>query len=897
MSRADDSVRVIDEIICDNIDRFQENPGLMSQNILAQLRNYVEAIVVKIFGTDDSDPSDYEEIKNSLKKLNQSKKKYNFIKYFHSSLQITESHYTQNKENSERLLDSYLQYLFKLKDLFKKDYGVEILHGIERIQFINDPYSKEYYEKVADAIINHDFSGIKKIPGDRYYVQTVKTICASQILFYEITFVPVNSKISKFDRLIAYSDKEPMSNYSVVMNLVNDKINILDMELGITIMESWMVSIRPCELKNYSKIFGDSTIIDTGSDEYYVLMKYMTDTGNSLLDLLHPDEELLKLFNTTRIKSIQSILIKSRFVIDNNRPGSNILKYLLYRLRNVVIKSQLAGEPNVIFNGLFLLNQCIPFDKMPFCTSLVEHNPSIHDLVRCLDITGREHELLVRNITQIGDNEGALFVKTNDDFNALINKYNSLLHFPSHIDRKMISFNKYVYILGRVKTICQIIKKIESLSKQCVIADYHEKVQKIIEERKIIIDCETKKKIVSELFEKKSVALIYGSAGTGKTTLIGHISNIFSNCKKLFLSNTNSAVENLRQKVKDDNTSFMTIKQYLTKSIYDFKLVIIDESSTISNDDVLKLLNRTSMGTLLLFVGDVYQLESIKFGNWFKIIRSYVPKKTVYDLETTYRTNEKRLLDIWKRVRCNDNGILDLLIKNGFSSEFNKTIFERKNVDEIVLCLNYNGIYGINNINQILQMKNINQTISWGLNNYKIGDPVLFNETKRFDPIIHNNMKGVITNIEKQEEIITFEIEVESIIDAWSAKMLGIRIKKIDDRKTRIKFDVKKYKENDNDGDSTNTLVPFNIAYAISIHKSQGLEYDSVKIVISDDIEDKITQNVFYTAITRAKKNLKIYWSKKAAKKIISEFKQNDINREVEFINQICNLSGKYHNN
>ncbi|WP_366123861.1 helicase C-terminal domain-containing protein [uncultured Campylobacter sp.] len=47
------------------------------------------------------------------------------------------------------------------------------------------------------------------------------------------------------------------------------------------------------------------------------------------------------------------------------------------------------------------------------------------------------------------------------------------------------------------------------------------------------------------------------------------------------------------------------------------------------------------------------------------------------------------------------------------------------------------------------------------------------------------------------------------------------------------------------------------MAYAISIHKSQGLEYDSVKIVITREIEENISHNIFYTAITRAKKYLK----------------------------------------
>ena len=61
------------------------------------------------------------------------------------------------------------------------------------------------------------------------------------------------------------------------------------------------------------------------------------------------------------------------------------------------------------------------------------------------------------------------------------------------------------------------------------------------------------------------------------------------------------------------------------------------------------------------------------------------------------------------------------------------------------------------------------------------------------------------------------------------------------------------------DGDVDSTIVPFQVAYATSIHKAQGLEYESVKIVITDANEDDISHNIFYTAITRARKNLKIF--------------------------------------
>lgn len=92
--------------------------------------------------------------------------------------------------------------------------------------------------------------------------------------------------------------------------------------------------------------------------------------------------------------------------------------------------------------------------------------------------------------------------------------------------------------------------------------------------------------------------------------------------------------------------------------------------------------------------------------------------------------------------------------------------------------------------------------------------------------------------------------------------------------KSVVSFDVKKFANRDDDDKDSLSIVPFQIAYAVSIHKAQGLEYDSVKIVITDEFEELISHNVFYTAITRAKNNLKIYWTEKAQRYILEEMRQ-----------------------
>ncbi len=97
-----------------------------------------------------------------------------------------------------------------------------------------------------------------------------------------------------------------------------------------------------------------------------------------------------------------------------------------------------------------------------------------------------------------------------------------------------------------------------------------------------------------------------------------------------------------------------------------------------------------------------------------------------------------------------------------------------------------------------------------------------------------------------------------------------------------ISFFVNKHSSSDEDDDSSDTIVPLQVAYAVSIHKAQGLEYNSVKIVITDEIEEMITHNIFYTAITRARSNLKIYWSPESQQRVISRFEKmnarNDAN-------------------
>lgn len=382
------------------------------------------------------------------------------------------------------------------------------------------------------------------------------------------------------------------------------------------------------------------------------------------------------------------------------------------------------------------------------------------------------------------------------------------------------------------------------------------------------------------------MSLVYGAAGTGKTYLLNHIAQLFDERTKLFLANTNPAVDNLRRKIKAQNCDFLTIAKFLKKGKANvaYDMLIMDECSMISNSDMQKVLEKAKY-KLLVLVGDTYQIEAISFGNWFSLAKYFLSKKTWNELTTPFRAKNKELLELWTKVRKLEDDVTEHLVNYGYSSVLNESIFKRNSMDEIILCLNYNGLYGINNINRFLQNNNPSQGIRWGLWTYKVGDPILFNDSQRFSPVLYNNLKGRIVDIELETNgnRIWFSIEIDKVISEFDIENMELELLNPDEvGNSVIRFYVDKSIDSDQDNDAeTDTIVPFQIAYAVSIHKAQGLEYESVKVVITEDIDEMITHNIFYTAITRARSNLKIYWSPESQQRVISRFEKMDARNDA----------------
>lgn len=891
MKLIDREILNINENICQNIELATSyKRGFVSQNILSQLRNLIEHIAIKCYSEGHDIENKYENIGKALAFV-KSRAHLRFINNFHKLLQIVASHYTLDQDKSERLMLKYYEYLLRIRSFLLENYGLQVLYNLEQFPLFTDSELKEYYEKIAAKMEALHTSNLQTSHTDRYYIHMIKPFFINQKVYYEVTFLRATDQASKFDRVIAFTKNDISQNYSVKLLLNEVYIEVLGKAMPIQIITNWEVSIRPCELKNFSRVFGLNITVQTGATEYRNLMNYLTKTGMTLVELVEaPEEYYISIKNQVtdngKTAKIFGVLDRCRDLITKNQPGSNVVRYLLYRLNNKVIKRQLSLDQCNKLSYLYLEYGCIPFDEMPFCSSLINHNPRLVDVFSCMDHIGREHELLARYIKNNTEIEGQLYTPKSEiteftELENLVEKYNGALYYK-HGNRKLNLYRDYIYIQGYEEATLQIIRILMELAGNGI-KGYFQAVDSWLQSNPDhAVDCPDKREALKDMFEHSRVAFIYGSAGTGKTTLINHISNFFNGSSKLFLAHTNPAVDNLKRKVTASNSTYSTITRFLARGDIqvEYDLLIIDECSTVSNSDMLKILEKAKY-QLLILVGDTYQIESITFGNWFSIAQEFAPEKAVYELRIPYRTSNNKLITLWDKIRNLEEDSQEHLVKNGYSRRLDYSIFKYNNDDAIILCLNYNGFYGINNINTLLQANNPHEPVQWGIQTYKVDDPILFNEMERFAPLIYNNLKGKIVGIEKSEDQIQFDVEVEKAIH--QLEVLGYDLELLghtDDNNSIIRFLVDKEEDTDEDINMFSSIVPFQVAYAVSFHKAQGLEYDYVKIVITNELEERVTHDVFYTAVTRARKFLNIYWSPETERNVLSNLRKKNIQRD-----------------
>mgnify|MGYP000883924729 CR=1 FL=1 len=881
-------VTSIDAAICANIDALSDQRGLLAQNLLSQIRNLVEGAAVYLHTKDSATEYDYDAIQAALAAV-QANGRLNFVTKFHRLLQPSVSHYTFDGDTSERLMLRYYEYLLRLRTMLHDKLGVDILDNLESFPLDQDPALSEYHEKIAAEIDKPGKATSARY--DRFYIHKTRPFVVQGSIFYEVTFYKAMNRVSKFDRIIAFTDIDITDNYAANLGLQATTIEVFGQQMPIILIRNWEVSIRPCELQHFASVVGQPVKrIYTDSDEYKFVMAGLSG-GSTLLDLIDaPPEryEDLKARGTAKTKTPQIFpaLDEARRIIRDKKPGHNMLRYLLLRMRNTVLRSQKSQQPNPSLSKLYLEYGCIPFDKMPFCTDPLGHIARFWDLINSFDATGRTHELLARRVKRNVEDRGILYTPVSElpnleDIKALIATHNCKLYYKHRPARDLVLDKEHVFIQGYEDDTFAIVKQLQAHAASGI-AGYSAAVAQWLTTTTHEVDDPAKREALTNLFAKSRVALIYGAAGTGKTRMVDHVANYFAGNEKLFLANTNPAVENLRRRVTAANSTFRTIAKHKNNPSGAYSLLVIDECSTVSNADLLEVLNNTSF-KLLVLVGDVHQIEAIRFGNWFNVIRSYIDPESVFELKTPYRTSSKALIDLWGKVRTLDESITEALARNGYSTVLDASLFDHHDRDEIILALNYDGLYGINNINRFLQASNLKPPVEWGPATYKVGDPVVFSDTNRFRGLLYNNLKGTIVKIETVPGSIIFDVKVDRPITELDVDGYP-DLEWVAD--STVRFPVYDYDNSisDEDDDTDTTAVPFQVAYAVGIHKAQGLEYDNVKVVITSANEEDITHSIFYTAITRARENLRIYWSPETQQTVISALRSAHSNKDAALL-------------
>ncbi len=353
--------------------------------------------------------------------------------------------------------------------------------------------------------------------------------------------------------------------------------------------------------------------------------------------------------------------------------------------------------------------------------------------------------------------------------------------------------------------------------------------------------------------------ILTGGPGTGKTETLKGIIQIYEmmNKKILLAAPTGRAADRMSEVINHEAKTIHRLLEYNPVENFfeynagnelDVDLLVVDEVSMIDTVLMYHLLSAINEKTTLILVGDSDQLPAVDPGNVFSdlIFSGIIPCST---LTKIYRQSERSKI-ILAAYQINQGKLPDL-INNKQSDLFFIEENNDKEITEMILDLcvrrlpskyNYNpmldiqvltpmhkGAIGAINLNKILQngLNNNNTLIMRESFEFKIGDKVM-QLRNNYEKEIFNGDVGII--IEKNSA------ENSLIVD-------------INDR--QIKYDFTELNE-------------LTLAYAITVHKSQGSEYPYVILPLTTSHFIMLQRNLLYTAITRAKEIMIIIGNRNA---------------------------------
>ncbi len=381
-------------------------------------------------------------------------------------------------------------------------------------------------------------------------------------------------------------------------------------------------------------------------------------------------------------------------------------------------------------------------------------------------------------------------------------------------------------------------------------------------QQKLNIELAEKQKEAVTLAASSKVLIITGGPGTGKTTIITAILKIFQQLKLriLLAAPTGRAAKRMSEatgweaKTIHRLLEFSPQKRGFKKGQDDpleADVIIIDETSMVDTLLMYNLLKAIPPQTHLILVGDVDQLPSVGPGNVlrdiiesgiFTVVRLTEIFRQVQEsmiIVNAHRINQGEfpLLQVADKKETTDfyfiqeedpEKVLSSLIT--LCSERIPKRFGFHPVRDIqVLAPMHRGTIGVGNLNLELQ-KTLNPDpagITHGSRTFKIGDKVM-QITNNYDKDVFNGDIGWISRINREDRELTIDFDGKPIIYDFSE------------------------------------LDEVVLAYAISVHKSQGSEYPAVIMPVTTQHYMLLQRNLIYTGITRAKKLVVLVGTKKA---------------------------------
>ncbi|MCX7966013.1 MAG: AAA family ATPase, partial [Syntrophorhabdaceae bacterium] len=371
---------------------------------------------------------------------------------------------------------------------------------------------------------------------------------------------------------------------------------------------------------------------------------------------------------------------------------------------------------------------------------------------------------------------------------------------------------------------------------------------------------EKQKEAIKEAVNSK-IMIITGGPGTGKTTIIKAIIEIYRSMKQrvLLAAPTGRAAKRMTSATGYEAKTLHRLLEY-SPSNGSFKrneanpleadIIIIDETSMVDTVLMYHFLKAVKTETTVIFVGDVDQLPSVGAGN---ILKDLIDSGVIHTvrLDEIFRQSKESMI-IVNAHRINKGEMPYLKFFRDHHHDFFFTeLYEPEEVanyikylcteiipkkfgfdpvdDTQVITPMYKGIVGVSNLNNELQetLNKNKEILIKGGRTLKIGDKVM-QLRNNYDKDVYNGDIGKIINIDR---------ELQELHVYFDDKLVTYDFSELDE---------------------------ITLAYAISVHKSQGSEYPVVIMPVLTHHYIMLQRNLLYTAITRGKKLVFLVGTKRA---------------------------------